>query len=237
MTHRHYCNDWAKRKEPHYGMILFSVCGKKIKYGLVKRSITYGLNGIIMGGYSLSSFKKMSNDERDTLYRICKFEENWEEELMKMWIKTTSHIRNLQRSFETLKNEIKTNCDFILETLNNTISICPHGLWEFPKGRRERHESVLQCALRETSEETKIPLKDIYVTNQELSHEHYHLWDYAYFVGQIRHTVAHDRFLDNGETTEIKWCELPEVLNLLPLDMVERQNIVKHVEKNIRTRV
>ena len=81
----------------------------------------------------------------------------WED----LWVQVDSGSRNFKHAnekFSTIRSQKKYG-------LNNLIRQVPctwgEAEWGFPKGRLEKNESELQCALRELFEETNIPESSI----------------------------------------------------------------------------
>lgn len=222
---------WNRRQqEPNYGVILYTLIGNKLHYGMIKRRITYGLNAVMMGDWNDVSFSKLSHTEQQDLIHICSFQDNWDEILEYYWKITTSHKRYLPFSLETLKSHIISNAEFLLDKLRTTTLKFPNGVWEFPKGRREKNENPLQCALRETKEEIGLSQGSIHITSKQLLHEQYQHWRYAYFVANISAFDAENKHFDVGEISEIKWCGINEALNLISADMTDRKTILRNVD-------
>ena len=81
------------------------------------------------------------------------------------------------------------------------------GKWSFPKGHKQRSESYLDCAMRETEEETGICLRGRkHIACHKLSVGEYYFFEMddelAPFVG------------DNAEVEEAGWFALSEIKKL-----------------------
>ena len=78
--------------------------------------------------------------------------------------------------------------------------------WSFPKGHKHRGETYIDCAVRETREETGIDLYNtIPVAYQRLSVGEYYFYDLSEEVTP--------EINDNREITEAKWMTIDEMKN------------------------
>lgn len=95
-----------------------------------------------------------------------------------------------------------------------------HGLWDLPKGKKEKGESIEQCAVREVAEETATPLPLIVSFLQETRHTY--LMDGAEV---IKHTSWFAMILKSQEVslapqeeegiTEVKWVEARKAVTMV----------------------
>lgn len=98
----------------------------------------------------INSFTLISEEERQRI-RNYTFRETWED----TWIDKSD--RMYIENYERCKRKYDSIKKFIPGILDGTISkvTCPP--WGFPKGRKNGKESEIDCATRETEEETRIP--------------------------------------------------------------------------------
>lgn len=115
----------------------------------------------------------------------------------------------LYHASETLKKhdtEHRAGC-IILNRKDKTILIIQsYGtFWGLPKGHMEKNESIVQCAIRETYEETGIEL-----TEKDLSRpiELYNGEVTYFFVEGDNLKYDLDKIQDKGEITNIKWISI-----------------------------
>jgi 8-oxo-dGTP pyrophosphatase MutT (NUDIX family) len=142
------------------GLIAFSPDFKKIL--LVRRKDSMAYVEFIRGKYKPKDTKylqfliaSMTLEEQTLLHMNSSFEELWS----KMWIIKTS--KSFNKNFEIAKHKF----DSCIRKIRGWIpyfqreSIKQYRLepeWGIPKGRPNRHESNINCALREFEEETGI---------------------------------------------------------------------------------
>lgn len=107
---------------------------------------------------------------------------------------------------QSFKKQDRAGC-IILNRKDNTILIIQsYGtFWGLPKGHREQEESMIQCAIRETFEETGIQLsekdltKSIQLYNGEVMY---------YFVEGDNLQYNIEKIQDRTEITDIKWVSI-----------------------------
>ena len=98
--------------------------------------------------------------------------------------------------------------------------------WEFPKGRRNNHESNFDCAKREFTEETNYLSSDYQLINnllpfnEEFVGENRVKYKYIYYVGYLTN-IEKDIFIDPEnkdqftELKDIKWLSKVESLTMI----------------------
>ncbi|RKD31547.1 NUDIX domain-containing protein [Thermohalobacter berrensis] len=80
--------------------------------------------------------------------------------------------------------------------------------WEFPAGKKEEGETIVECALRETYEETGAILTNIKPLGYYLVKNEQHEFKIAIFIGQVNEFETKPRW---SETDLVKlFDELPE---------------------------
>jgi 8-oxo-dGTP pyrophosphatase MutT (NUDIX family) len=143
------------------GILAFSPDLEKVL--LVRRKDTMAYVEFIRGKYKSKDTKylqflleNMTNYEQNTLLTTLSFEELWS----KLWIIKTS--KSFTKNFETAKHKFEScihKVRHIIPHLQHHTPIPKYRLepeWGIPKGRRNRYESNINCALREFEEETGI---------------------------------------------------------------------------------
>lgn len=93
--------------------------------------------------------------------------------------------------------------------------------YSFPKGHKEKNETLIECAIRETAEETK--RECILYSNNPIAKEHYFdskndEVDMYYFLA-IDKGKSNNSFLD---THELIWVLVDEVENKLSYDSLKK---------------
>ena len=81
------------------------------------------------------------------------------------------------------------------------------GKWSFPKGHRNRSESYLECAIRETREETGLDLFD----RRPVAYHRLSVGEYFFFEVEEEFEAVVE---DTQEVSEARWVALDEIQHL-----------------------
>jgi 8-oxo-dGTP pyrophosphatase MutT (NUDIX family) len=116
--------------------------------------------------------------------------------------------------------------------------------WGFPKGRRNPHESDINCAIREFQEETGItrnnftviqntfPISETFFGSNQVHYCH------KYYIAICNNTLEVEMNNDNPhmarEIGAIKWCSLDESLSKIRPDNIEKREILLKAGKIMR---
>lgn len=214
---------------PSMGMVLCSRVGNDILYGLVKRRYGYGMQDILKSNfYDETCFTEICDDERTALLHICSKGENWENVYAKLWTESMWNKDTCSFEYTYSINKFIENKDRIATLLKNTKSLFPKGIWGFPKGKPERGENDISCAIREAMEETEI--KNVSVLPIDAQFETYKLWNYKYFVGVVQAIDASDRVIENNpEISSVMWCNFDHALKLIPKDATDKKRVLTKI--------
>jgi 8-oxo-dGTP pyrophosphatase MutT (NUDIX family) len=102
------------------------------------------------------------------------------------------------------------------------------GKWSFPKGHKNRSETYLECALRETYEEAGVSLYGIV----PMAYHKLSVGEYFFFeVGEELETTINDA----REITEVRWVALDEMGKISC--NVDVNNFLDRLDRNIRPRI
>lgn len=154
-------------KNCHYpiislGIISFYLQENNIQFLLVKRKDSIGYSDFIRGKYELTNTNIIRLLDIMTLYekdKLCKltFDELWQD-LWKVENTKKEHFIEYQNSkSKYLLLKKKFNLDDLIKSSNTNFI---NTEWGFPKGRREKLETDLECAIREFEEETDLTKND-----------------------------------------------------------------------------
>lgn len=135
---------------------------KHIKFVAIRRRYTLGYTNFIRGQYDLNNISLLNLINIMTSYEKNKIKSESFDLLWKdLWM-----INTIDSTFynEYAKSKDKFNKliseEFTDVQLNNIIELSDTNYleqeWGFPKGKREKDESDLQCAIREFEEETNL---------------------------------------------------------------------------------
>ena len=140
-----------------------------IKFLLVQRKHSIGFMDFIRGKYKIdnidqinSLFQYMNQKEID-LIAVSDFDFLWKY----MWNNDVNRINMLKKEYSLAKQKFEdlksaTNSDVTLDFfIKNVTPLYGFNEWGFPKGRKDKNETTLECAIREFSEETNINPKSI----------------------------------------------------------------------------
>jgi 8-oxo-dGTP pyrophosphatase MutT (NUDIX family) len=162
-------------------------------------------------------------------------------------------------NFETLWSKLwgnsrdKTSAEFeIAETKFNNVDkstiLCDTGSfseaeWGFPKGRRSRGETDLQCAVREFNEETNIS-EDSYKVIPELIFTEVFTalnnikYKHIYFVACLKSSKLIDTSkkmtpMQSREISAVSWKTLKECVNITRPHYTERIKMIEELSRKV----
>lgn len=151
---------------------MYSEYSNSIKFLMIQRKYTLGYIEFIRGRYQLDNvngiiflFQQMTQDEIDNIAK-GDFDKLW----YTFWDFTQLNSINLINEYEKakekyliLKNEKnELNLNFFVK---NVIPAWKHAEWGFPKGRRNKMEDNITCAIREFKEETDFKENEFIILN------------------------------------------------------------------------
>lgn len=140
-----------------------------IRFLMVQRRHSIGFMDFLRGKYKIdnidqinSLFQYMNKNEIELIGNKT-FDELWAE----MWNNDYNRVNNFKKEynfaktqFEKLKNGTEVDLDLNFY-VNNVNPLYKFNEWGFPKGRKDKNETGLECALREFGEETGIDITKI----------------------------------------------------------------------------
>jgi 8-oxo-dGTP pyrophosphatase MutT (NUDIX family) len=152
-----------------------------------------------------------------------------------------------REKFESLKYGIDVNDnDYSLESLvNESKSQWLETEWGFPKGRRVRTETDLECAIREFGEETNVPREAYVVLNNILLEETFTglngvQYRHVYFVAllskpELVNLGQKMTYMQKREISGIGWKTLAECRAYVRPHHVERAKMLDQLTEIVRT--
>lgn len=213
-----------------------------IRFLLIQRKHSIGFMDFIRGKYKLdnidqinSLFQHMNNNEINSI-KTNTFDELWNE----IWNNDQSRINTTKKEYQFAKSQfekIKTcdNMDLDLEFyINNVVPLYKFNEWGFPKGRRDKNETSLECALREFTEETGLdrnrikiideiePIEENLIGTNGIPYRH------IYYVAEIYDDSLPD-ITNNNEIGNIGYFNLNEINEIIRDYHVEKKNIVRTI--------
>lgn len=130
----------------------------------------------------------------------------------------------------------------LLSLINQSLSISL--LWEIPKGRKNKDESDISCAMREFTEETSvIPEAYKIIMDKPISNNHISeniCYVYKYFIAAFDNRYFNERFDKNilklTEIIDTKWVSL-EVCEMLENDRGRLYRLCKRILKIFKKKI
>lgn len=215
---------------------------------LVKARLTYNFTSFVFGKYKpwdndklQYRFNNMTAHEK-LLVWSCDFDQMW----YHIWLKIPS-ADNPSDTFYTFYINCRSKFDRLISRdsgrrvrglLNRSSQSAQLG-WEIPKGRLNQDETEIDCAARETLEETGVASQDYHVLHQLnpicSSHEDENtVYVCKYFVAWTDRTFEPQLNFNNttqiSEVSDIKWTGLKETGTLV----AQNKNLKKQVKLALR---
>jgi 8-oxo-dGTP pyrophosphatase MutT (NUDIX family) len=216
-----------------------------IQFLLIQRKDSLAFVEFIRGKYNpydeeylVRLLKSMTQREQASLMANT-FEELWNG----VWGEA-SNVKSHKNDFETSEkkfNVIKNKLPLLIEA-NPSKWTEPE--WGFPKGRRNPHETDINCAIREFQEETglnrqeftiiqnTLPISETFFGSNQIHYCH------KYYIAICNKSVEVQMNISNPhmarEIGDIQWCSLDEAISKIRPDNVEKREILLKAGKIMR---
>lgn len=222
--------------------LALSECVNNIKFLIVRRKHSIGFAEFIRGKYIkdkcngiVDLFKQMTPEEINKI-KTMTFDELWND----FWYddKKRSNKKcylDAKEKFEALKNKI--DVELPLSFYVDNVKPChttPE--WGFPKGRKNKGETDIECAIREFCEETGYSLNDIKLNLdfgpivENVVGTNGVKYKYIYYLAEdISDRVPNINEHNINEIGDIGFYTYEEVLNLFRDYHTEKREIVKKI--------
>lgn len=209
-----------------YGILGYHIFNNnQIKFLLIQRKDSIGYIDLIRGKYNHNIKKnqilktlidEMTLEEKNNLLYF-NFDELWN----KLWVNKQSKIYTNDYYLAKIKYNSLDIQHMIKESLIDTKWLDTE--YTIPKGRKNRYENKIECAIREFSEETgidkkyinfidSIPFEEIFFGSNGTYYKH------VYYLTEI--TTDDIPFVNNknplqcGEVKNVKWFDYKEAMNV-----------------------
>ena len=165
----------------------------------------------------------------------------------KLWNSVWGENSNLKSHKITYDNSEKKYLqikDILPQLIEKNISKWVEPEWGFPKGRRNPHETDINCAIREFQEETGLKRDDFIIIKNTLpisetffgsNQVHY---CHKYYIAICNDTIDVEMNINNPhmarEIGAVKWCSIDEAISKIRPDNVEKREILLKAGKIMR---
>lgn len=215
---------------------------KHVSVLMVRRKDSMAYMEFIRGKYDptdTSYIKKLFSNMTTTEQSLIE-----KEEFDKLWTNLWGQGRDTHSfEYEIAKTNYETidRTKLISEAKTNYIE--PE--WGFPKGRRTKGETDLDCAIREFWEETNIP-RETYMIIDDLSFTeiftgtnniHYKHIYYVALLKNSKHIDLSQKLtnMQRREVSAVEWKTLKECKEITRPHYVERKKLISELERRIQT--
>ena len=229
-----------------------------VKFLLVRRRDSLDYVEFVRGKYELGDIKYLfhvfsgiTKDERDRLWKAKSFDEIWHTLWSRPETVRSSRMHgadysNAKMKFMAIKHGYYTaDTGFVSlqMLLNATQSEHDAPEWGFPKGRRNRRESDLDCATREVAEETGISRGSYAVIDQLGSVAEIFkgsnniIYKHIYYIGccgedceAVLDALNEDQVAEIGD---IGWFTAAEALQRFRVYDVEKRTLISRLDNTL----
>jgi ADP-ribose pyrophosphatase YjhB (NUDIX family) len=253
-----------------YGIIIYKLINKTPYYCLICRKDSFTYSEFIRGKYQLEDVDAiyrmvsyMTEPEKQTILKTdfdILWNRLWNLDKRKM---NTSHFkRDYSQSkykFETLKKGYYTTVhtdlgmkdkrfmkleDIIkdIEVQNYPKYVEPE--WGFPKGKKNRNESKLDCAKREVLEETNVSIDDLTFHTDDIYEERFiadNLIEYVhiYYLAECNPNKILEYDENNihqyTEISNIQWFTYEQCIDKLRTYNKEKKEVLTKIHSNLKS--
>lgn len=211
-----------------YGIILYDL--KEDKYLMICRSKSFGYIEFLSGNYSINNIiqiqyliDEMSMEEKNKLLK-WNFTDLW----MDIWYKKPMDEKS-KKKFYYLKGELLQNM------IKNSSTHWETPEWEFPKGRKKIQEKMVDCAVREFTEETGFTANDIKIIDNVLPYEEVFIgsniksYKHKYYLAFLVGNKTPLNSIQYSEISKLEWLSYEECLKNIREYSVEKKKILYNV--------
>ena len=227
------------------GIALCRRCPKKNvpQIFLVKKRVTYSFINLILGKYSFNK-----NKIKYLLDNISVNEKNLLKysDFNSLWFHIWSYIPDIGESRFNFFDDCRNKFNNLLMgnkgiNLKNMLenSLCKNPGWEIPKGRVNKNETYMECAIRELYEETNINKSQYNFLDSDIKINYSYQHDNNIFINKfyiaypVKYISSELNYINKSSISEIdeyKWCSL---LDLNYIDL-QHENLYKIIKKILK---
>ena len=216
-----------------------------LQFLLIRRKNSLSFIEFIRGKYShldkeyISNLLRHMTQSEQQWIVTCTFEELWHH----IW-GISSTLKSHKSNYEASEKRFLSMKEILPSLIAANPSPWTEPEWGFPKGRRDPHESDLQCAVREFQEETGIGrhtfqvLQNTYSISETFfgsNHVHY---CHKYYLAICSSETEANMYAPNEhmsrEIGDIQWCSLEEGIAKIRPDNVEKREVLLKAGKILK---
>lgn len=223
-----------------YEPLKLPINSKEVSVLMVRRKDSMSYMEFIRGKYDIYDTeyikKQLSNMTIDEQSNILK------EDFEILWTKLWGNNRDIG-SFEYNLSRDKFNSIDRKELIESARSRFAEPEWGFPKGRRSRGETDMECAIREFHEETNISSECYDISESPVFVENFTgtnnvRYRHTYFIARLKNSLPIDlrqklTLSQRREISKIEWKTLAECKNITRPHYTERRNMITELEKTL----
>lgn len=233
------------------GVIAFRINpAKQIEYLMICRKDTLGYMDFLRGKFSvyqkyyiLNMIKQMTVSEKTKL-RIRALNESANGSISDLSSENSKGSEtwstvSVKDKIRWLINGVETKDRYNLLSLieeTETEDQWTEPEWGFPKGRRNSQETDYDCALREFSEETGIPIvklqniRNIMPFEELFTGSNYKSYRHKYFLMYMNYDESFDKSgIQRNEVSQIEWKTFDECMAIIRPYNLEKKKMLQHI--------
>ena len=216
-----------------------------IQFLLIQRKDSLSFVEFIRGKYNPYEeeylgrlLRGMTQKEQDAILSKS-FDELWQS----VWGES-SNVKSHKNDYDSSEKKFIIIKDRINELISTNKSKWVEPEWGFPKGRRNPHETDLNCAIREFQEETGLHRQDFtiiqntYPISETFFGSNQVHYCHKYYIAICNKNVEVEMNMDNlhmaREIGAIQWCSLDDAISKIRPDNVEKREILLKAGKIMR---
>lgn len=252
MKNYQYCNNCGKQghifqncKKPiiSSGIIAFKKELNTLKYLMICRKDSLGFVDFMRGKYNINNTTHIINLINEmTIKEKQMLKDNDFDTLWKyLWGDYVGNqYKNEEKSsrdkFNKLKNSFLDDVDLDL-LIEKSKTNWEEPEWGFPKGRRERDEKDIKCAIREFVEETGYTENTFEIIQNVLPYEEYFTgsnlksYKHKYYLAYTRDNNLTIHNYQKSEVSQLRWCTFEECQDIIRPYNIEKKKIINNVNK------
>ena len=241
-----------KLRQVSYGIVLFRrpLPDRIPEYVVMCRRHSFGFVELVRGNfdhsdemYLRSLLEEMTVSEREHVSAYS-FDTLWSS----IWMNSRVEEARYHREFREaqVKFEALVELPMFKMLLREANTHWTEPEWGFPKGKKDKNELSIGCAMREMMEETQIPssaytlLREFNALKEEFTGTDFREYQHIYYVAEAKDPnmripdIDHSNVTQVREVSDIRWASLQEIQTLFRPYNHEKLNLIENLDARIR---